>query len=107
MRKLFSKFFVRPRIAVAKATQDECVAGSTVSVASVKDILDLDKSTVSRRLKQAMSEGYVINDELAKGRPMQLRLGDPMPEKVEVLLHPDKLRGSTSAPKKDPTACWM
>ncbi len=55
--------------------------------------LNLDKSTASRRVREAIEKGFLENRETRPGRPMRLVLGDPLPEAVEVLPHPDRLRG--------------
>ncbi len=56
--------------------------------------LSLDKSTASRRVNEAIDKGgFLQNRETRQGRPMRLVLGDPLPEAVEVLPHPDRLRG--------------
>ena len=56
--------------------------------------LNLDKSTASRRVNEAINKGFLENRETRPGRPMRLVLGDPLPEAVEVLPHPDRLRGA-------------
>jgi len=49
----------------------------------------------------------IVNDEYHHGKPMQLRLGDPMPEEVKVLPHPDELNTEGTKQSRDPAACWM
>ena len=62
-----------------------------VSVAEVTEALKLDKSSVSRRIKVAISKGFLVNRETEKGKRARISLGDPMPDDVEILPHPDKL----------------
>jgi len=64
---------------------------TTISVNELAKGLDLDKSTVSRRVRRALKLGYLKNDEERKGRPYCLRLGDDLPEDVEILPSPDQL----------------
>ena len=47
--------------------------------------LDLDKSSASRRVNEAIHRGYVRNEEKRRGRPALYVPGDPLPEEVEVL----------------------
>jgi hypothetical protein len=53
--------------------------------------LDIDKSSISRRVGAAVDAGYLRNEEIREGKPYRLRLGDPLPEKEELLPSPDKL----------------
>ena len=62
--------------------------------------LDLDKSSISRRAKEAISKGYLKNLEDKRGRPARLVLADPLPDDVVVLPTLDTLseRCCTVAP---------
>ena len=62
-----------------------------VSLGQLATKLGLDKSVVSRRLRQATELGYLVNRETRRGRPARLVLGDPMPEEVQVLPDPSEL----------------
>ena len=57
----------------------------TVSVRQVADELGLDISTASRRVKKALSGGYLENLEPGRGRPYKLKLGAPVPADVSIL----------------------
>jgi hypothetical protein len=59
--------------------------------------LDLDKSTVSRRLSRAAREGYLRNLEDKRGRPARWVIGDPMPEDVDLLPQPHNLTPNETA----------
>lgn len=72
----------------------ECQHVSTNDVAKA---LGLHKSAASRRVADAIEEGYLINDEESPGRPSKLHLGDPMPEDRGVLPSPDDLKSAISA----------
>ena len=57
----------------------------TVSLPELAKFLELDKASVSRRVKNSRYHGYLVNKEDKKGRPAQLAIGEPMPDDVEVL----------------------
>jgi hypothetical protein len=67
----------------------------SATVTDLVGLLRLDKSVVWRRVKAAIDNGYLRNDEPQRGRPAQLRLGDPLPEDIQVL--PDPLLGELMA----------
>ena len=71
------------------------------------NFLGIDKSSASRRVRQAIKAGYLINEEGTRGKPMRLRIGDPMPEEVQVLPTPEQLERAIGVHDKDPTAVWM
>jgi hypothetical protein len=51
----------------------------------LEDVLKLDQSAVSRRVRKAISQGYLINDEDRPRKPTRLKLGDPLPEDQVIL----------------------
>ncbi len=65
-----------------------------VSMTALGQKLKLDKSSVSRRAKEAIARGYLKNLEDKRGRPARLVLGDPLPEGVAVLPTPEILKES-------------
>lgn len=69
----------------------------TVSVKEVAAKLGLDKSAASRRVRSALSGGYLINAEEKRGKALKLEIGDPLPEEIEFLPSVDKLNGCTVA----------
>jgi hypothetical protein len=73
-----------------------------VSIAEIAKALDLDKSSVSRRVKVAISKGYLVNEETGKGKRARIATGDSMPDDAEILPHPDKLadRCTVAAPQE-------
>jgi hypothetical protein len=73
------------RAAVKALGKDE------VSVTEIAKFLKLDASTASRRVRDAVSRGYLANNETRKGRPARIALGDPMPSDRQILPHPDEL----------------
>jgi hypothetical protein len=62
-----------------------------VTVTAVGERLHLDRSTASRRVRVAVTRGYLKNLETRKGRPARLRVGDPLPGEVVVLPPPEAL----------------
>ena len=56
-----------------------------VSMTTLGQRLQLDKSSTSRRAKEAIAKGYLKNLEDKRGRPARLVLGDPLPDDVVVL----------------------
>lgn len=57
--------------------------------------LGLDKSTVSRRINQAIELGYLVNLEDKKGRPARLKLDEKLPEQTDILPPAEILRTPT------------
>jgi hypothetical protein len=54
--------------------------------------LQLDKSSLSRRVAAALDAGFLQNREKSKYRPARLVLGDPLPKEVQILPSPKRLR---------------
>jgi hypothetical protein len=81
-------------------------AGAGVSMTMLAHKLNLDKSSTSRRAKEAVGKGYLKNLEDKRGRPAQLVLGDSLPDEVEVLPTADALRARccTDAPLEEDKA---
>jgi hypothetical protein len=53
--------------------------------------LELDRSTVSRRVRKALDGGYLRNLEEHRGKPHRLVSADPLPEEQVILPDPDAL----------------
>ena len=62
-----------------------------VMAREIADLLDLDKSNVSRRLRMAAEGGYLRNLEDKRGKPGRWVTCDPMPESVDLLPDTDDL----------------
>lgn len=62
--------------------------------------LDLEKGTVSRRVRDALRDGYLRNLETRRGHPHKLVLGDPIPDEIVLLPEPDEVSAAlaTAAP---------
>lgn len=63
-----------------------------VSILQLTKKLELDKSTVTRRVKTARDRGYLKNEETKRGQPLKIVIGDPLPNDIEILPHPDRFR---------------
>jgi hypothetical protein len=75
----------------------QCVADLTTLHAEVglrllSEALELDKSTVSRRVSAAIALGFLRNLEDRKGHPARLVLGDPLSQERELLPPPEVLQ---------------
>ena len=90
---------IQPEVRETVKTVEEVLAEGK-DEATQEDIrkkLELDKSTISRRVAAAIEAELLRNREIRKGRPAQLVLGEPLPEQIELLPHPDRLHGCTVA----------
>jgi hypothetical protein len=65
--------------------------GKAVSLAKLAAKLGIDKSSASRRWREARRRGYLKNLEDKRGKPAQLVADDPLPENVEILPPTDLL----------------
>jgi hypothetical protein len=74
-----------------KADQKKTSKTAGVSLPQLVKTLNLDRSSVSRRAKDAQSKGYLANEEAQPGKPARWVVGEPLPEDVEVLPPPEKL----------------
>jgi hypothetical protein len=68
-----------------------------VTIAAVAEELELDKSAGRRRVRSAIDRGYIRNLEDRRGRPARLVPGDDLPDDIEILPGPERLRGGTVA----------
>jgi hypothetical protein len=90
---------IQPEVRETVKTVEEVLAEGK-DEATQEDIrkkLELDKSTISRRVAAAIEAELLRNREIRKGRPARLVLGEPLPEQIELLPHPDRLHGCTVA----------
>ena len=73
-----------------------------VSMTTLGQRLQLDKSSTSRRAKEAIAKGYLKNLEDKRGRPARLVLGDPLPGRYSGAPHAGNLEGEccTVAPSQ-------
>ena len=66
---------------------------SEVKEKSISVHLNLDKSVIHRRVKKAISLGFLVNNETQKYRPARLILGDSLPEDTDILPPAEALDG--------------
>jgi hypothetical protein len=66
--------------------------GEPVTVAELARKLELDRSTVSRRVRSAKDRGYLRDLEDNPRKPSRLVLGDDLPDDVQILPSPDDVR---------------
>ncbi len=97
VRELIADQFAEGVDATVKPETRETVAAvkalgkDEVSVTEIAKALKLDKSAASRRVADAVSGGYLANNETRKGRPARIVLGEPLPGDIEILPHPGRL----------------
>jgi hypothetical protein len=63
-----------------------------VSLTVVAAHLQLDKNPTHHRVRKAIERGFLVNNETAKGRPLKLCIGDPIPDTTEILPDINSLR---------------
>ncbi len=80
---------VRETVGAVKALID--TGKARVSIQEIAKRLKLDKSPVSRRVREALDNGYLVNEETRKGRPAQIKLGEPLPDDTPILPDPEEL----------------
>jgi hypothetical protein len=85
-----------------EAVRASHVEGGTTAKA-VAERLNVDKSTAGRRLRAAADDGYVVNLEERRGHPGRWIVGEPLPDNLTVLPHPNDLTDEITAPQ--PTGC--
>jgi hypothetical protein len=78
---------VRETVEAVKALACE----SGVMTLAIANQLKLDRSTVTRRLSVAASQGYLQNLEDKRGKPSRWAIGDPLPDKIDLLPLPEAL----------------
>src|SRR5262249_22591728 len=94
VRDLVADLFAEGVDATVKSETRETVAAvktllsppekEDASLADIEKVLKLDRSATSRRVTEARSRGYLVNNETRKGRPARIALGDPMPTEIEI-----------------------
>lgn len=62
------------------------------TIATLAEELELDKSAAWRRVRSAVDRDYIRNLEDRKGRPARLVPGDDLPDDIEILPDPERLR---------------
>ena len=65
--------------AVVEERSEDCSMYTFTSLATVRKNLGIDKSSASRRVRQAIKAGYLVNDESIRGKclaPLYLNHSD-------------------------------
>src|SRR5206468_6892661 len=78
---------------------DRLVAGEKnkrVGYAQLVAELKVDRSAVVRRVRKAIVDGFLINDEDRKGKAARIGLGEPLPNDIEILPDSGSLGGVCS-----------
>jgi len=97
VRELVADLFAEGVDATVKIETRETVAAvkalgkDEVSVTEIAKFLKLDTGTASRRVRDAVLRGYLANNEIRKGRPARIALGDLMPSDRQILPRPSEL----------------
>jgi hypothetical protein len=64
---------------------------TTVNQTEIQQFVNLEKSSLSRRVRGVIRDGYLANQEEHRGKPYRLVLGEPLPDEVAVLPDPKEL----------------
>lgn len=72
--------------------------GTPVGLRALAASLEMDVSSVSRRVKAARRAGWILNLETRPSQPALLVPGDPLPQEVRVLPDPESLAGAPPPP---------
>src|SRR5262249_28901647 len=64
---------------------------AAITLTQLAKELGLDKGAAHHRVRKAITAGYLVNDEAAKGKPARIVLGDPLPEPKSLLPEPGVL----------------
>jgi hypothetical protein len=83
---------VRETVAAVRAALDADQDTMTIKRADVEAELGLDDRATNRRLWQACEAGFVENTNPGRGKVGLYRLGNPIPDDVEVLPSVDEVR---------------
>lgn len=88
-----SEVSVTPRVRETVAAVQELVnAGAEdISLRELAQVVNVDKATISRRVRAAVAAGYLRNLEERRGRPARIVLADPLPDPAELLPSPEIL----------------
>jgi hypothetical protein len=87
---------VRETVAAVEALGGSGKNPDAVSLGAVAKRLQLDKGTVSRRVRVALADGYLANLETKRNQPMRLVVGDALPNSLPLLPEPSELNPSCS-----------
>ena len=83
---------VRETVNAVQVLLEEDETSNSVSLRQIANHVKLDKSAAYRRVCSGIYKGYLKNLESKRGKAMQLVLGDPLPDDLEVLPTVEKLK---------------
>jgi hypothetical protein len=84
---------VRETVEAVKRLREDS-KGEPVTVVELARELKLDRSAVSRRVRNAKDRGYLRDLEENQRKPFRLVLGDDLPDDLEILPTPEDVRAS-------------
>jgi hypothetical protein len=86
---------VAPQVkATVEAVRTVLLRGAEeATLSAAREVLRLDKSSASRRVRAALDLGYLRNLEEKKGRPLRLVIGTDMPADADLLPTVERLHG--------------
>jgi hypothetical protein len=84
---------VRETVEAVKRLRED-TKGEPVTVAELARKLELDRSTVSRRVRSAKDRGYLRDLEDNPRKPSRLVLGDDLPDDLQILPKPEDVHAS-------------
>jgi DNA-binding transcriptional ArsR family regulator len=82
---------VRETVEAVKRLREDS-NGEPVTVAELARELKLDRSAVSRRVRNAKDRGYLRDLEENRRKPSRLVLGDDLPDDLQILPNPEDVR---------------
>jgi DNA-binding transcriptional ArsR family regulator len=82
---------VRETVEAVKRLREKS-KGEPVTVAELARELKLDRSAVSRRVRNAKDRGYLRDLEENRRKPSRLVLGDELPDDLQILPKPEDVR---------------
>jgi DNA polymerase-1 len=88
----------------AVAELEATLTDAPITYKRIADHIGLYKSSAARRASKACKLNYLVNVEDRKGRPANLRLGDPLPKEEPVFPRPEELTGCTPNATAQPSA---
>jgi hypothetical protein len=89
---LFDEIAIEGLTAAIRATVMKVPESGEANLTFLAEELNLDKSTVSWRVRRAIRAGWLRNLEQRSGYPARLQRGEPLPDEVSALPKPETLR---------------
>ena len=93
---------IRETVEAVKSLAEKSEEKGFTTNKAVAEKLGIDKAAALRRVRVAISRGYLENLEDRKGRPAQLTIGETTSEDREVLPNPEDLKEAMNGCTVDP-----